>query len=108
MPTWNEYVEKNGSLPEWPYPILYDKENEVSADVLIIGGGVAGCHAAISAAREGAKVVIADVLIDAARDVAEAKDDWRALCARTHAHTLRRAKEIQRVARVHRDPFEPI
>jgi succinate dehydrogenase/fumarate reductase flavoprotein subunit len=60
MPTWNEYVEKNGSLPEWPYPILYDKENEVSADVLIIGGGVAGCHAAISAAREGAKVVLTE------------------------------------------------
>ena len=23
--------------PEWPYPILYDKESEVYADVLIIG-----------------------------------------------------------------------
>jgi heterodisulfide reductase subunit A-like polyferredoxin len=39
----------------WPYPVNYGKENEVSADVLILGGGIAGCHAAISAAKRGAK-----------------------------------------------------
>jgi len=60
MPTFHEYVEKHGTVPEWPYPIRYDQESEISADVLIIGGGVAGCHAAISAARQGAKVVIAE------------------------------------------------
>ncbi len=43
---------------EWPYPVNYGKENEVEADVLILGGGVAGSHAAISAARRGAKVVV--------------------------------------------------
>ena len=48
MTTWNEYVERSGVVPEWPYPIRYNKENEIIADVLIIGGGVAGCHAAIS------------------------------------------------------------
>ncbi len=60
MTTWNEYVSEGGRVPEWPYPILYDKESEISADVLIVGGGVAGCHAAISAARNGAKVVLAE------------------------------------------------
>ena len=30
MTTWNEYVEKSGTVPEWPYPIRYDKENEIS------------------------------------------------------------------------------
>ena len=45
---------------EWPYPVNYGKENEVSADVLVLGGGVAGCHAAISAAKRGAKVVVVD------------------------------------------------
>jgi succinate dehydrogenase/fumarate reductase flavoprotein subunit len=60
MTTWSEYIEKSGTLPEWPYPIRYDKENEIIADVLILGGGVAGCHAAISAARQGAKVVLAE------------------------------------------------
>jgi len=46
---------------EWPYPVNYGKENEVSADVLIIlGGGIAGCHAAINATKRGAKVVVVD------------------------------------------------
>ena len=38
----------------------YGKENEVSADVLIVGGGIAGCHAAISAAKAGAKVAVVE------------------------------------------------
>ena len=46
--------------PEWPYPVNYGKENEVAADVLIIGGGIAGCHAAINAARRGARVAIVE------------------------------------------------
>jgi succinate dehydrogenase/fumarate reductase flavoprotein subunit len=44
----------------WPYPVAYGKEKEVDADVLVLGGGVAGCHAAIVAARRGAKVVVVD------------------------------------------------
>jgi succinate dehydrogenase/fumarate reductase flavoprotein subunit len=59
MTAWHEYVQ-NHAIPEWPYAVNYGKENEVVADVLIIGGGVAGCHAAISAARNGAKVVVAE------------------------------------------------
>lgn len=34
--------------------------------------------------------------------------DWDAACEQVHCHALARAKEIERVARVHRDPFEPI
>ena len=45
---------------EWPYPVRYEKEKLVEADVLVLGGGIAGCHAAIHAARRGAKVVIVD------------------------------------------------
>ena len=45
---------------DWPYPVAYGKETEVEADVLILGGGVAGCHAAISAAKRGAKVVVVE------------------------------------------------
>jgi succinate dehydrogenase/fumarate reductase flavoprotein subunit len=45
---------------EWPYPVNYGKENEVVADVLVLGGGIAGCHAAINAAKRGAKVVVVD------------------------------------------------
>ena len=38
--------------PAWPYPVNYGKENELSADVLVVGGGIAGCHAAINAAKQ--------------------------------------------------------
>ncbi len=47
-------------LKPWPYPTDYGKENEVTADVIILGGGIAGCHAAVHAARRGAKVVVVD------------------------------------------------
>jgi succinate dehydrogenase/fumarate reductase flavoprotein subunit len=46
--------------PGWPYPVNYGKENEVSCDVLVLGGGIAGCWAAIGAARKGAKVVMVE------------------------------------------------
>jgi succinate dehydrogenase/fumarate reductase flavoprotein subunit len=44
----------------WPYSVNYNKETTISTDVLIIGGGIAGCHAAIAAARKGAKVAIVE------------------------------------------------
>lgn len=45
---------------KWPYPVNYGNEHEMDADVLIIGGGVAGCHAAINAARKGVRVAVVD------------------------------------------------
>lgn len=48
------------SKSPWPYNVDYDKENEVSGDVLVIGGGMAGCFAAISAAKKGANVIVVD------------------------------------------------
>lgn len=41
-------------------------------------------------------------------DVQAAHDDWDGLCEVMYRHALKRAREIARVARVHRDPFEPI
>jgi succinate dehydrogenase/fumarate reductase flavoprotein subunit len=58
MATWHEYVQKNGKVPDWPYPINYGKVNEVVSDVLVIGGGVAGLQAAINAAKKGVKVAV--------------------------------------------------
>ena len=55
MTKWHDFLVNNGKAPSWPYPILYDKEQEIDTDVLIIGGGIAGCWAAISAARNGRK-----------------------------------------------------
>jgi hypothetical protein len=41
-------------------------------------------------------------------DIAAARKNWGGACEQMHKHALNRAREIQRVARVHRDPFEPI
>ena len=58
MSTWHEYVQKTGKVPEWPYPVNYGQMNEITTDVLVIGGGVAGLQAAINAARMGVKVAV--------------------------------------------------
>ena len=50
---------QNGLL-RWPYPIRYGCETEVGADVLVLGGGIAGCWAAISAAKMGVSVLLVD------------------------------------------------
>ena len=58
MTTWHDYLKEEGQPPGWPYPIRFEEEQEIEADVLVIGGGIAGCWAAISAARTGVKVVL--------------------------------------------------
>ena len=56
---WSDLVQEHG-VPEWPYPIRYGEQKEIEADVLVLGGGIAGCWAAISAARKGVKVVLVE------------------------------------------------
>jgi len=58
MTTWHEVLQKHGSLPAWPYPIRYGKERVLRTDVLILGGGIAGSHAAINARRRGVQVTV--------------------------------------------------
>lgn len=48
------------AVMEWPYPVNYGVENEVAVDVLVLGGGLSGCSAAISAAKKGLKVAIVE------------------------------------------------
>ena len=43
---------------EWPYPVKWDETSSVTADVLVLGGGIAGCWAAIGAAKRGARVAL--------------------------------------------------
>lgn len=43
-----------------------------------------------------------------AEEIEAARMDWDGACNAFYQHGMVRAKEIQRVARVHRDPFEPI
>jgi len=60
MTTWHDYFLDQGKVPDWPYPIRYEQEQEIKTDVLIVGGGIAGCWAAISAARQGLKVALVE------------------------------------------------
>src|SRR5512141_1061252 len=59
MGNWHEYAAAGESI-EWPYPIRYQNERMIETDVLVIGGGIAGCWAAISAARKGATVAVVE------------------------------------------------
>jgi len=45
---------------EWPYAVNYGLEREVNTDVLILGGGLSGCSAAISVAKKGLRVAIVE------------------------------------------------
>lgn len=47
-------------MHKWPYPNEMDKEERVTCDVLVLGGGMAGCYAAIAAARQGKSVVVVE------------------------------------------------
>lgn len=44
----------------WPYPVKYRSEKEYNCDILVLGGGVAGCWAAISASKKGADVLLVE------------------------------------------------
>ncbi|MBW2031032.1 MAG: FAD-dependent oxidoreductase [Deltaproteobacteria bacterium] len=59
MDNWADYATA-GVAVKWPYPIRYGEEEEISGDVLVLGGGIAGCWAAIAAARKGAKVILVE------------------------------------------------
>jgi hypothetical protein len=41
-------------------------------------------------------------------EIDHVRNDWNGACERLYLHALVRLKEIERVSRVHRDPFEPI
>ena len=45
---------------KWPYANEFGKEENIECDVLVLGGGMAGCFAAIAAARRGLKVVVVE------------------------------------------------
>ncbi len=53
------------------------------------------------------RVVPVDGLVTK-EEIALAKRDWQACCDAFHSHARNRIREIHRVMRVHRDPFEPI
>ena len=45
---------------KWPYKNEIGEAERVKSDVLVLGGGLAGCYAAIAAARKGKSVVLVE------------------------------------------------
>jgi len=81
MTIWQEFIQRDAPIPEWPYPIRYGEENEITADVLILGGGIAGSHAAINAARRGVKVVVVEKgMTKRSGSGGSGVDHWQAAC----------------------------
>jgi len=60
MTTWHDYLKEEGQPPSWPYPIRFGQEQQIDTDILVIGGGIAGCWAAINAARQGLSVALVE------------------------------------------------
>jgi succinate dehydrogenase/fumarate reductase flavoprotein subunit len=45
---------------EWPYPLRWGKRQNVDVDVLALGGGIAGCWAAIATAQKRMRVALVE------------------------------------------------
>ena len=45
---------------KWPYPSKVDEVRRLQAEVVVLGGGIAGCMAAIAAAKRGQSVILVE------------------------------------------------
>jgi succinate dehydrogenase/fumarate reductase flavoprotein subunit len=48
------------AIRNWPYPLEWEIEETIDTDILILGGGIAGCMAAIAAAKSGQEVLLVE------------------------------------------------
>lgn len=66
---------------QWSYPNEAGQEETVVCDVLVLGGGLSGCFAAISAARRGQKVVLVEKgAIERSGSAGTGFDHWESAC----------------------------
>ncbi|HCQ53238.1 MAG TPA: hypothetical protein DIV82_03760 [Brevundimonas diminuta] len=98
---WDWYVQwreaRRGFYTGWEAEMLL-----LAAALTRIGTGWLRQNPALREALSPVDGLISDEEVEAIRA------DWNGACDIVHKHTLARMREIQRVARVHRDPFEPI
>lgn len=65
----------------WPYENEVGKEEIVSCDVLVLGGGLSGCFAAIAAARKGKKVILVEKgATERSGSAGTGFDHWESAC----------------------------
>ena len=78
---------------KWPYENEIGQEELVKSEVLVLGGGLAGCYAAIAAARHGKKVVLVEKgATQRSGSAGSGFDHWESAC--THPCSGVTAKEI--------------
>lgn len=81
------------NIYQWPYENEFGKKETVVSDVLVLGGGLAGCYAAIAAARKGRSVVLVEKGATARSGSAGSGfDHWESAC--TNPCSKVTAKEI--------------
>ena len=65
----------------WPYANELGVEEHFECDVLVLGGGIAGCYAAIAAARQGKSVAIVEKgAIIRSGSAGSGVDHWESAC----------------------------
>lgn len=66
---------------KWPYENEASVEETVKCDVLVLGGGLAGCFAAIAAARKGLDVILVEKgAIEKSGSAGTGFDHWESAC----------------------------
>lgn len=81
------------NIYSWPYENEFDQREDVTSDVLVLGGGLAGCYAAIAAARKGQSVVLVEKgATERSGSAGSGFDHWESACTNPCSQVT--AKEI--------------
>ena len=65
----------------WPYENEVGMEETITSDVLVLGGGLSGCFAAIAAARKGRSVVLVEKgAVEKSGSAGTGFDHWESAC----------------------------
>ena len=66
---------------QWPYPNEVGQEEVAECDVLVLGGGLAGCFAAIAAAQKGKSVILVEKgATERSGSAGTGVDHWESAC----------------------------
>lgn len=66
---------------KWPYANELYQEERTECDVLVLGGGIAGCYAAIAAARAGKSVILMEKgAVERSGSAGSGVDHWESAC----------------------------